>query len=69
MGRLRRRPTNQLRLVERRLGGGVTFAHGMGGFVVTDQVGPWSNTRLSLAYSTKVRLTNGARLSAGWRPA
>ena len=52
-----------------RLGGGVTFAHGMGGFVVTDQVGPWSNTRLSLAYSTKVRLTNGARLSAGWRPA
>ncbi|MGB2469326.1 MAG: PorP/SprF family type IX secretion system membrane protein, partial [Flavobacteriales bacterium] len=48
-----------------RLGGGVTFAHGMGGFVVTDQVGPWSNTRLSLAYSTKVRLTNGARLSAG----
>ena len=58
-------PRSSFASLSGRLGGGVTFAHGMGGFVVTDQVGPWSNTRLSLAYSTKVRLTNGARLSAG----
>lgn len=48
-----------------RLGQGTTFAHGLGGYVLTDEIGPWSNTRFSMAYSTKVRLTNGARLSAG----
>ena len=48
-----------------RLGQGTTLAHGMGGYVMTDAIGPWSNTRFSLAYSTKIRLTTGARLSAG----
>ena len=48
-----------------RLGQGTTLAHGMGGYVLTDAIGPWSNTRFSLAYSTKIRLTTGARLSAG----
>lgn len=48
-----------------RLGQGATLAHGMGGYVMTDDIGPWSNTRFSVAYSTKIRLTTGARLSAG----
>ena len=48
-----------------RLGQGTTLAHGMGGYVLTDDIGPWSNTRFSLAYSAKVRLTTGAKLSAG----
>ena len=48
-----------------RLGQGTTLAHGMGGYVMTDAIGPWSNTRFSLAYSTKIRLTTGGRLSAG----
>ena len=48
-----------------RLGQGTTFAHGMGGYVLNDDIGPWSNTRLNLAYSSKIRLSSGARLSAG----
>jgi type IX secretion system PorP/SprF family membrane protein len=46
-------------------GGGATLSHGLGGYVLTDEIGPWSNTRFSMAYSSKVRLANNARLSAG----
>jgi type IX secretion system PorP/SprF family membrane protein len=58
-------PMSSFASLSGRLGQGTTFAHGMGGYVLTDAIGPWSNTRFSMAYSTKVRLTNGARLSAG----
>ncbi len=58
-------PISSFASLSGRLGQGATFAHGLGGYVITDDIGPWSNTRFSMAYSTKVRLTNGARLSAG----
>lgn len=58
-------PISSFASLSGRLGQGTTFAHGLGGYVLTDEIGPWSNTRFSMAYSTKVRLTNGARLSAG----
>ena len=58
-------PTSSFASLSGRLGQGTTFAHGLGGYVLTDDIGPWSNTRFNMAYSTKVRLTNGARLSAG----
>lgn len=48
-----------------RVGTSENWAHGLGGFVQTDEIGPWSNTRFSMSYASKIRLTNGARLSAG----
>ena len=58
-------PVTSFASLSGRLSEGATLGQGLGGFVQTDEIGPWSNTRFSLAYSTKVRLTNGARLSAG----
>lgn len=58
-------PLSNFASLSARLGQGASFAHGIGGYVVTDDIGPWSNTRFNMAYSTKVKLTNGARLSAG----
>lgn len=58
-------PLTSFATLSGRLSDATTFGHGLGGYVMTDAAGPWSTTRLSMAYSTKVRLTNGARLSAG----
>jgi type IX secretion system PorP/SprF family membrane protein len=58
-------PTNSFASLSSRIGGGTTLSHGLGGYVLTDAIGPWSNTRFSMAYSSKVQLTTGARLSAG----
>lgn len=58
-------PLSSFASLNGRLGTSDLWAHGLGGFVQTDEIGPWSNTRFSMAYSTKVRLSNGARLSAG----
>jgi type IX secretion system PorP/SprF family membrane protein len=58
-------PLSSFASLSGRIGESTTFSHGIGGYVITDEIGPWSNTRFNLAYSTKVRLTNGARLSAG----
>ena len=51
-----------------RLGQGTTLAHGMGGYVLTDDIGPWSNTRFSLAYSAKVRPHHRGEAERGHRP-
>ena len=43
--------------------GGVV--QGIGAYVVTDAIGPWSNIRLNVAYSARVRMSEDSRLSAG----
>ena len=58
-------PLNQFASVSGRLGSEDGVIQGFGAYVLTDAIGPWSNTRLSMAYSARVRLSSGSRLSAG----
>ncbi|MEY3010904.1 MAG: hypothetical protein RLZZ314_1546 [Bacteroidota bacterium] len=59
-------PTSSFASLSGRLSEGSVVGHGLGGFVQTDETGPWSNTRFSMAYSSKIRLSTGAKLSAGF---
>ena len=58
-------PLNQFASVSGRMGSEDGVIQGFGAYVLTDAIGPWSNTRLSMAYSARVRLSSGSRLSAG----
>jgi len=58
-------PMSSFASLSSQMGRGMVMSHGLGGYVMTDDIGPWSTTRFSMAYSSKVRLTNGASLSAG----
>lgn len=58
-------PLNQFASVSGRMGSDDGVIQGFGAYVLTDAIGPWSNTRLSMAYSARVRLSSGSRLSAG----
>ena len=58
-------PLNQFASVSGRMGSDEGVVQGFGAYVLTDAIGPWSNTRLNVAYSARVRLSSGSRLSAG----
>jgi type IX secretion system PorP/SprF family membrane protein len=58
-------PLNQFASVSGRVGSEEGVIQGFGAYVLTDAIGPWSNTRLNVAYSARVRLSSGSRLSAG----
>ena len=58
-------PLNQFATVSGRMGSEEGVIQGFGAYVLTDAIGPWSNTRLNVAYSARVRLSSGSRLSAG----
>ena len=56
-------PLNQFASVSGRMGSDEGVVQGFGAYVLTDAIGPWSNTRLNVAYSARVRLSSGSRLS------
>jgi type IX secretion system PorP/SprF family membrane protein len=58
-------PTNSYATLTGRLSEGPRSVSGVGGRIETDQAGPWGTTSLSLAYSHKLKMNNGAWLSAG----
>ena len=58
-------PLNQFATVSGRVGSEEGVIQGFGAYLLTDAIGPWSNMRLNLAYSARVRLSSGSRLSAG----
>ena len=58
-------PTSQFASLTGRVAGSNSHIHGMGGYVLNEEIGPWSHTQLKLAYASKVKLFNGGRLSAG----
>ena len=58
-------PVNQFASISSRIGDGEGGVQGFGAYVLTDAIGPWSNTRLNVAYSARVRMSSGSRLSAG----
>jgi len=59
-------PTNSYASLTGRISEGPRSISGIGGRIETDQAGPWGTTSLSLAYSHKLKMNNGAWLSAGF---
>ena len=58
-------PTNSYASLTGRLSEGPRSISGIGGRIETDQAGPWGTTSFSLAYAHKLKMNNGAWLSAG----
>lgn len=58
-------PLSQFATLSDRFGSGEGVVQGIGACVVTDAIGPWSNIRLNVAYSARVRMSEDSRLSAG----
>ena len=59
-------PTNSFLSLSGRLGESVRATQGIGVRVETDQAGAWGTTSASLAYSHKIKLSQGGWLSGGF---
>ena len=57
-------PMSSFASLSSQMGRGMVMSHGLGGYVMTDDIGP-GRPRDSACVFVEVRLTNGASLSAG----